>query len=133
MGKETVAIGVRFHYELKDTYLGQLGTTCLPHMAHCDLLVPGDDDNFGYVRCLRGLLYYLRGLVQVDDAYVDGGHLSAWSVVRRGLPRGILLGGSFGCGCRSGYDSGGPCVRVTPSVPSGLPSSDFARNCGVCA
>ena len=86
MGKDTIAMGVRFQNEQRDNYLGQLGTMFLPHLARSDLLAPDSDDSFRYVRCLRGLLFYLRGLVQSDDDdddVAEGAYLSACSVRER--------------------------------------------------
>ena len=75
MGKEALSAGVRFQHELKDNYLGQLGVMFLPHNAREDLLEPGADDCLVYVRFLRGLIHYLRGLVEDVDDYVGGVHL----------------------------------------------------------
>ena len=79
-GKDTMAVGVRFHYELLDLYHGEWATVFLPHASR--MAFYEQNPRIEYSRFYAGLMTYLLGLtyrpdsdqteVLADDVYLNG-------------------------------------------------------------
>ena len=65
-GKNTMAVGVRFHYELLDLYAGQWATVFLPHATRMAFYL--EHPLMEYGRFFGGVLSYLMQLEYVDSS-----------------------------------------------------------------
>ena len=100
-GKETMAVGVKFHYEMLDIYHGEYGCVFLPHASR-SALYP-EKAPCEYTRFYCGVLEYLMSLTYsagtddrellADPIYDPGGKLMLArrvAKVRRGARRTIV-------------------------------------------
>ena len=79
-GKDTMAVGVRFHFELLDLYHGEWASVFLPHGSRMAFYEP--KPRIEYTRFFSGLMAYFLGLcyrpdsdaqeVLADDIYLAG-------------------------------------------------------------
>ena len=60
--RKTIAIGVRFCFELQDNFLGQFAAMFLPHSRKDEFLAPAEAAVMPYTKFFVGVMHYFEGL-----------------------------------------------------------------------